>query len=355
MNAARLAWPRLTWPRLAWIAGGVGVAASLIGAVIQPEAFAFAWLAAFTTWLRWPLGCLALLLVHALTGGRWAVSTRWGFVQGVRALPLLLPAVIPLLFVLQDLYPWLRAGGSAHLDNRFYLNAPFAATRCAFYLAVWFGLAALATVRLRRNEPLTAIAAPGLILLGLTVNFAAIDSIMTLDPHFNSSAFGMINAAESGLFALSVTILVASLAGPVAPPEREDQAKLLQTLLILWAYLDFMQLLIVWQSDLPNEAAWYLARSSGTWAALAGLTAAVHFLLPFLALMIPRVRRSRPGLIATTTLLVIMAVIRGWWLVLPSHARGVGWIDVAAVLAFGGITTALMLRGPVPIWRMTHA
>ena len=63
-----------------------------------------------------------------------------------------------------------------------------------------------------------------------------------------------------------VTILVASLAGPVAPPEREDQAKLLQTLLILWAYLDFMQLLIVWQSDLPNEAAWYLARSSGTWA-----------------------------------------------------------------------------------------
>ena len=130
--------------------------------------------------------------------------------QGLRALPLLLPAVIPLLFVLPRLYPWLRTGGSAHLDNGFYLNAPFAAARWVFYLAVWFGLGALATVRLRRNEPLTAIAAPGLILLGLTVNFAAIDSIMSLDPHFNSSAFGMINAAESGLFALSVTILVAS-------------------------------------------------------------------------------------------------------------------------------------------------
>ncbi len=116
-----------------------------------------------------------------------------------------------------------------------------------------------------------------------------------------------------------------------------------------------MQLLIVWQSDLPKEAAWYVARSAGPWGVLAGLTAAAHFLLPFLALLIPKLRRSRGGLIAITTLLIIMAVIRGWWLVLPAHARGIGWIDVAAVLAFGGISIGLMLRGPVPIWRITHA
>jgi hypothetical protein len=341
--------------RLAWIVGGVGLLASLIGAIVQPQAFAFAWLAALTTWLRWPLGCLALLLVHALTGGRWGVSTRRSFVQGVRILPLMLPAVIPLLFVLADLYPWLRAGGSENLANGFYLNAPFAAARGIFYLVAWFGLGALTTSRLRRNEPLAAIAAPGLILLGLTVNFAAVDAVMSLDPHFNSSAFGMIYAAESGLFALSITILSTVLAGPVAPSDRDDLGKLLQSLLILWAYLDFMQLLIVWQSDLPKEAAWYLARSTGPWGALAGLTAVAHFLLPFLALMIPRVRRSRRGLIATTTLLIVMAVLRGWWLVLPAHARGIGWIDAAAVLAFGGISAGLFLRGPAPIWRMTHA
>jgi hypothetical protein len=353
--------------RVAWIVGGVGLVASLIGAMVQPEAFAFAWLAALATWLRWPLGCLALLLVHALTGGRWGVSVRPGFVQGIRALPLLLLAVIPLLFVLPHLYPWLRAGESARLDNGFYLNAPFAAARWMFYLMVWFGLAALATARLRRNDPpdrndsldrnqsSAVIAAPGLILLGLTVNFAAVDAIMSLDPHFNSSAFGMINAAESGLFALSVTILATVLAGATAPSERDDLGRLLQSLLILWAYLDFMQLLIVWQSDLPKEAAWYLARSTGLWGVLAALTAAVHFLLPFLALMIPRVRRSRRGLIAITTVLIVMTVIRGWWLVLPAHERGIGWINIAAVLAFGGITTGLLLRGPVPIWRMTHA
>jgi hypothetical protein len=351
MKVAPVAWIA----RLPWIIGGVGLLASLIGALVQPEAFAFAWLAALTTWVRWPLGCLALLLVHALTGGSWGVSTRRSFVQGVRALPLLLPAVIPLLFVLPDLYPWLRAGESARLDNGFYLNAPFAAARWTFYLVVWFGLGAWVTARLRRDASLTPIAAPGLILLGLTINFAAVDAIMSLDPHFNSSAFGMIYAAESGLFALSITILSTVLAGPVAPSDRDDLGRLLQSLLILWAYLDFMQLLIVWQSDLPKEAAWYVARSSGVWGALAGLIAAAHFLLPFLALVTPRVRRSRSGLIAITTLLIVMAIIRGWWLVLPAHARGIGWIDIAASLAFAGISIGLMLRGPAPTWRMRHA
>jgi hypothetical protein len=338
---------------IAWIVGGGGLVASLIGAVVQPEAFAFAWLAALTTWLRWPLGCLALLLVHALTGGRWGVSTRRSFVQGVGVLPLLLAAVIPLLFVLPVLYPWLRAG--LVLDNGFYLNAPFAAARWVLYLVTWLGLGAVATSRLRRNALSAAIAAPGLILLGLTASFAAVDAIMALDPHFNSSAFGMINAAESALFALSVTILSTVVAGQVAPSDRDDLGRLLQSLLILWAYLDFMQLLIVWQSDLPKEAAWYLARSSGLWGALAGLIATAHFLLLFLALVIPRVRRSRRGLIATTTLLIVMAVVRGWWLVLPAHARGIGWIDIAAVLAFAGISTGLVLRGRVPLWTMTHA
>jgi hypothetical protein len=345
----------MTATSVAWIVGGVGLLAALIGAIVQPEAFAFAWLAALTTWLRWPLGCMALLLVHGLTGGSWGFSTRRSCVRGFHALPLLLPAIIPLLFVLPRLYPWLRADESARLDNGFYLNASFATVRWIFYLAVWFGLATVVAGRLRRTEPLTPIAPIGLILLGLTVNFSAIDSIMALDPHFNSSVFGMTNAAETGLTALSVTILATLLSGSVTEAQRNDLGRLLQSLLILWAYLDFMQLLIVWQSDLPKEAAWYLARSTGLWGALAGLTAVAHFLLPLLALLIPKIRRSRRGLIATTTLLLIMAVIRGWWLVLPAHERAIGWIDVASMLGFGGISIGLMLRGPIPRWQVTHA
>jgi hypothetical protein len=332
--------------RAAWIIGGAGLVASVIGAFLQPSAFAFGWLAALAVWVRWPLGCLALMLVHTLTGGRWGVAIRPWLLLGIGGLPLLLPAIVPVLALVSHLYPW--AHHDAHLANAFYLNVPFAALRCALYLVVWLGVAALALWRLG-----PATAAIGLILLGLTANFAAIDGLMSLDPGFNSSDFGMTFAAESVLFALSVSLFGAALTGPVA--DGDDLGRLLQSLLILWAYLDFMQLLIVWQSNLPKEAAWYVVRWSGLWGAVAGLIAIGHFLLPFLALLAPQLRRSRRGIIAITGLLIVMSVVRGWWLILPAGRHGIGWIDIAAMLAFGGISTGLALSGPGQRMRLSHA
>lgn len=334
--------------RAAWIIGAVGLVASIIGAFLHPTAFAFAWLAALSVWIRWPLGCLALMLVHALTGGRWGLAIRPWLLLGIGGLPLLLPTIVPVLLLLPHLYPWAHA--DAQLANAFYLNLPFAAVRCVLYLIVWFVVAALALWRLR-----PATAAIGLILLGLTVNFASIDMLMSLDPHFNSSDFGMTFAAESALFALSVTILGTVLSGPIAEADRDDLARLLQGVLILWAYLDFMQLLIIWQSNLPAEANWYVIRWTGLWGAIAGLTAVAHFLLPFLALLLPRVRRSRRGIIAVTSLLIVLSVVRGWWLVLPALGRGIGWIDIAAMLAFGGISAGFALRGPTLRIGLSHA
>jgi hypothetical protein len=341
--------------RVAWIVSGLGLLFCLLGAIVQPRSFAFAWLAAASVWLRWPLGCLTLLLVHALTGGRWGVPIRPWLLLGIGLLPLLLPALVPVMVLLPQLYPWAQPGVSAGLANGFYLNLPFAAARWIVYLVVWFGLAALVVLRVRRDKPIAGVAAAGLILLGLTVNFAAIDALMSLDPHFSSSVFGMMSAAETGLFALAVTILATVLSGPVAAAERQDLARLLQGLLILWAYLDFMQLLIVWQSDLPHEAEWYLIRSTGLWGALAAITALGHFLLPFLALLMPSLRRSVRGIVSVTGLLIVMGVIRDWWLVLPAAGRGIGWIDVAAVMAFGGLSVGVLLRGPSLRWRVTHA
>jgi hypothetical protein len=334
--------------RIAWIIGAIGLVVSMIGAFVQPTEFAFAWLAALSVWVGWPLGCLALMLVHTLTGGRWGIAIRPWLVVGIGGLPLLLAAIVPVLVLLPRLYPWARA--DVHLSNAFYLNMPFAAVRCVLYLIVWFVVTALALWRLR-----PATAAIGLILLGLTVNFAAIDLLMSLDPHFNSSDFGMTYAAESALFALSITMLGTMLTGSVGGADRDDLARLLQGVLILWAYLDFMQLLIVWQSNLPAEAAWYVVRWSGLWGSIAGLIAIAHFLLPFLAMLLPRIRRSRLGIIAITGLLIVLSVVRGWWLVLPARGHGIGWIDIAAMLAFGGISVGFALRGPNLRIRLSHA
>ncbi len=341
---------RLEAERIAWIAGGAGLVGAAAGWLFAPAVFPHAWLAALTAWLGWPLGCMGLLLIHALTGGRWGYAIRPQLVAGMGTLLLLLPAVIPLLTVLRTLYPWVRPDVAAHLGNRFYLNLPFFLGRGAVYLIVWLGLAGLTLRALRQDIPdatLARIAPAGLILLALTVTFAAIDTTMSLDPLFASSIYGLIAIAEMGLLALSVSIFAAVIGEPPDDTTLRNLGRLLLALLILWAYLDFMQVLIVWQSDLPNEAPWYIVRSRGGWGIAAALVAGCHFVLPFFALLSPRLQGSPRGIACVTALLILSEVVRGWWLVVPASGRNFGLVDVLAMLGLIGTAAALALRAPL--------
>jgi hypothetical protein len=331
--------------RTAWGVGAFGLALALLGWLLEPTVFPHAWLAALSSWIGWPLGCVALLLVHTLTGGRWGDAIRPQLLAGIGTLPLLLPALLPLAFVLTALYPWWYPVPALHLANSFYLNRSFAVTRAIIYLIAWYGVAAATILASRFGRIPSAVAVIGLVLLGLTASFAAIDATMSLDPHFSSSDYGMIAAAEAGLLALSVCVLFAAIGPPLPPDGLNDLGRLLQGLLVLWAYLDFVQLLIVWQGDLPHEAPWYIERASHGWGMLAGIVAFGHFLLPFFVLVWPPLRRSRRVLGATAALLIVMECLRAWWLVVPAGHRGFSWIDIAAMAAIWGFSAAIALRG----------
>lgn len=336
---------RSEWPvgpeRLAWSCGLAGLAVAALGWLIDPRDFHYAWLAALATWLFWPLGSLALLLVHVLTGGRWGDAVRSSLRAGLATLPLLLPALVPLLLGLSTLYAWARPAEAAHLANHFYLNPPFFYARGVAYLVVWSVLALL-TLRGAGER----LAPPGLVLLAITFTFAVIDLTMSLDPSFNSSAYGMIQGAGAVLFALAIAALPAAAAAK--PDTLADIGKMLLSLVVLWAYLDFMQYLIVWESDLASDASWYVRRAHGGWGWVMAALAAGHFLLPFLLLVFPRVQRSRRGIEGVALLLVAMEVLRGWWTVLPAAGRGVDWIDIGCALAFGGCGLGLALRAAAP-------
>ena len=255
----------------------------------------YAWLAAVTCFLAWPLGSLALLLIHALTGGRWGYAIRPQLAMGVATLPLLVLSLLPLPIFAHALYPWLQPQIAAHLHNRFYLNAPFFYCRAVLYAAVWLALGCLVSRALRRSDPqpaLARVAPAALILLTLTVTFAAIDSTLSLEPQFKSSVYGMLVCVEAVLFALSIALVgVAFTSGPRQTAAAEEVTRVLGRLLLalvaLWAYLDFMQFLIVWNSDLPDEAGWYARRLAGGWAPLAIGIALLHFGLPLFALLCP--------------------------------------------------------------------
>jgi hypothetical protein len=334
----------------AWIVGGVGMLGCAIGGALAPAQFPYAWLAAVTGWIGWPLGSLALILIHALIGGRWGLAIRPHLIAGIVTLPLLMPVLLPLLFVLHALYPWMHADVAAHLDNRFYLNAAFFYGRGVVYLTVWFGLAALVLRALCHENPefiLYRIAPPGLILLALTVTFAAFDYTLSMEPRFKSSIYGLLVGAESVLLALSAAVLGVTLAQPAERGETiESLGKLLLGLLVFWAYLDFMQLLIIWQSDLPHEANWYVRRTTGGWAVVAAVVASLHFVLPFFVLLWPQVQRSRRAMGWLAALLVAIEVPRAWWVVIPAASRTLSLLDVAAMLAVIGMAVGLALRVP---------
>jgi hypothetical protein len=308
-------------------AGVAGLLLSGVGWWTNPGAFYAGWLAAFVLLSAWPLGSMALLLTHALTGGRWGDTLRPALRTGVSALPLVPLAFLPLLTGFAALFPW----ANEHFANHFWLNPRFFAVRCVIYVVLWL---LFAWLTLRRAEA-SGVAAPGLVMLAFTVTFASIDTTMSLDPHFVSSIYGMLSAAGMTLLALSLAILFTAESTPC--DAREDLGKLLLALVILWIYLDFMQLLIIWQSDLAAEVPWYLARSRGFWGAVRAIVAVGHFVLPFFLLLSTRARQSRRALIRVASLLVVMEVIRAWWTILPSLGLTIGWIDIACVAGLGCI------------------
>ncbi|MBB2200865.1 hypothetical protein [Gluconacetobacter tumulisoli] len=330
---------------MAWgvaVLAGLGV---LGGLVWRPHAVYGPWLAACAAWLGWPLGSMALILVHALTGGRWGEILRPALRAGVATLPLGVPALAILLAGAGDLYPWLHAGDVAWNANRFYLNAPFALARIAVYAVVWGGLGALCL----RGRGLARIAPAGLILLALTFSFAAIDLTESLDPRFSSSAYGLIASAGAGLLALALGLLLALLEGGPRP-DREamrDLARLLLGLTVVWAYLDFMQFLIVWQSNLPIEAAWYGRRLHGGWGAVAAGIVLLHFLLPFVLLMLAPLQTKRPVILGAAGVLVVMEIMRNLWLVLPGRASVSVMLTGASLLVFAAAGVALGIRSMV--------
>lgn len=334
--------------RYAWIAAAIGLAATAGAWLLAPGRTPYAWLAAFTTFSLWPLGSLALLFAHALTGGRWGDAIRPGLLAGAALTPLLALLAIPIVLALPVLYPWARPE-AASLANHVWLNIPFYAVRGAASLIIWIALAYAVTkphpdpapsgpadLRLAsRTVGLTRLAPFALILLALTITTELIDTTMSLDPHFTSSAYGMVAAASAGVMALACAILASP---PAAPEVTSELGRLLLALTILWTYLDFMQLLIVYQNDLATQTPWYLARAHGPAGVFMAAISLLHSVVPCLALLSPRLRRSRTGLGAIAALLVFAELLRNFWTVLPAAPAGT-WPEAAACILFMAATT----------------
>ena len=344
----------------ALILGLAALAVCAAGGFHSPTQFFRSYLFGYVFWLGVALGCAAILMLHHLVGGGWGFPIRRMLESGTRTLSLMAAFTVPLLFGLRQLYVWANPG-SAHAEmaipeKAFYLNVPFFVVRTLIYFAAWILLAHFLnkwsleqdrTANPDLTHRLQSLSGPGLLIYGLTATFASIDWVMSLEPSWTSTIYGMIFMVTQALSAMSLVIVVTLLLSKtkplsdlISPLALNDLGNLLLTFTMLWAYLSFSQFLIIWSGNLPEEITWYAARATGGWAWVAVLLIVFHFAVPFLLLLSRFVKRRIRLLAAVATGLILMSLIDLFWLMAPAYDRAgpqFHWMDWLAVIGIGGV------------------
>lgn len=336
----------------------IGAGFCILAIVIDPPSFFGAWLCAYLFWLGLPLCGVTLVLVHDLTGGEWMATARPVLDAAIMTMPLATLAGIPVMIGLDSLYSW--AHPSPDLVNLWYLNPWAFYLRYACYVVLWNLLAAFALLGPRREaEPiapaLSWLSGIALILLAFSASFAAIDWILSLEPKFWSSIFPMIAGAGWFGSGMAIVVLTIVFAAPSSGERRQQIADLAQILLatvIFWAYVEFMQFLIIWEEDLKTEIGWYLHRYNSFWQPAVFVAISLGFFAPFLILLWGPTKRSRAAVALAALCSLLGHIAAKWWLVAPvlDHSPPF-WLAAAALVVLGPLMLLLFLGalryGPV--------
>lgn len=339
--------------------GGGGLALCALGAMADPARATFSYLTAFAFALSIALGALLWVALAHVMDVRPLGALRHIAEAIAATLPALALLFLPIILGVEILYPWARPGVVFSPEvqewmarTREYLNVPFFLVRAAVYFVVWIFVAERLLRRAMRPGPdlSRALSAGSLIAVVFTTSFAAVDWLMSLVPVWTSAAWGLYYFAGGLVGALGMVAVICfalnrggALDRVLHDADRRAVGKLLLTALFFWAYVAYSQYLIVWIADLPYEVVWYVPRTRTSWRWIGGVLIAGHLLLPGFALLSWRLKQRPGALAAVGAWIVLMHYVDLYWIVLPA-LRPAGflphWLDLAALVGVGGITTA---------------
>jgi hypothetical protein len=346
------------------IIGGLFGVLSLVLAFIRPDEFYRAYLLGFMCWLGVALGSMAIVMIRHLTGGGWGTVIRRILGAAMRTLPLLAILFIPVFFGIRHLYIWAQPLSSIedkhlreHLEQitQTYLTVNGFIIRAIFYFAVWnvlsFLLSKWSKETDRPNAPdnsgrFKAVSGPGLILYGFTISFAAIDWVMSLDPSWISTIFGLIILIGEVLSAMCFAIVVERILFDYKPMSEmlkpdfvHDHGKWMLAFIMVWAYFNFSQWLIIWAGNLPAEITFYLRRLSGGWGSVGLILVLFHFAIPFAMLLSRSFKRNIRKLVWVAVWLMLMRYVDLFWIIEPNFSKTltVTVADIVVPVAIGGI------------------
>lgn len=308
---------------------GVVLAAIALGSISFAPADALrGWLAAVFLWSGVPVGSLGFMMMIRLIGGRWGHVTYPWLEAGALTQPILALAIIPIFVGMSALYPWVGRSSSGFHGG---WMTPFPFVSRTILLLV--GLGAVTWALIVRRGPALAISSAGLLFLMPMMTIVLVDWLVSLDPQFHSSGFGLY--AMSIQFSVAWMVVIWMLLGR-QPDQTSALAALVITLVLLWLYLAFTSYIIIWSGDLASVVGWYRVRGQGGWGLAYGLCAVIEAVV-FLILLLPRPRRSATWLRAIAAAMILGKALEAMWLVLPQTGPMRFGAVALALLAIAGL------------------
>jgi hypothetical protein len=350
------------------IAGGIGIAGLAISgglATTSAEHFFFSYLTSFMFWLSIALGGLFFVLIHHASRAGWSVVVRRLAETVMLTLPVFILLFIPIALGTSTLYHWTHPGDDlVILAKQDFLNLPFFFVRSAIYLGLWSVLAMFfyrksveqdvsgdpnITLRLRWWSPI------GILIFALSLTFAAVDWMMSLDPHWFSTIFGVyyfagcVVSINAALILLSMLLQRAGLLRDVITAEHyHDLGKYVFAFLVFWAYIGFSQYMLIWYANIPEETMWFEYHTEGSWGWVGTFLCVGHFGLPFFYLMSRHIKRRRSTLAVGAVWMLLVQWVDLYWLIQPvmTHHHGGGGasfhiLDITTFIGIGGVVLAV--------------
>jgi hypothetical protein len=360
------------------IVGVVFGIVAVILAFIHPDPFYRAYLLGFMCWLGVALGSMAILMIRHLTGGGWGVVIRRILGAAMRTVPLLAVLFIPIIFGIHHLYIWaqpLDQIADKHLREHLaditktYLTTNGFIIRAVFYFLVWNVLSFLLSMWSKQTDHagardntdrFKAVSGPGLILYGFTISFAAIDWVMSLDPSWISTIFGLVILIGQVLSAMCFAVVVERIlfnykpmSEMLTPDFVHDHGKWMITFIMVWAYFNYSQWLIIWAGNLPTEITYYMRRLNGGWGYVGLFIVIFHFAVPFAILLSRPFKRNIRKLVWLAAWMMLMRYIDLYWVIEPNFSKTFAFTiaDVVVPIAIGGFWLAYFFRnlGALPL------
>ena len=320
-----------------------------------------AWLLGFMFACGLGAGGLGILHLQYLTGGAWGVVIR----RVVEACSRTLFPVLPILFIpigvavfTHNLYEWTHLENDPVIQHRgWYLTPGGFVGRAFVYFLIWYIMQNLLNKWSAAQDnsadyeesarwlgTATAFSGPSMIIFVLVVSFATIDWTMTLDPHWFSTIWGFLYVAGWALSAFSFSVVILAHLSDKAPLNRilgkrhfHDIGKLMLALVMVWAYFNFSQFLIIWSGNIPEETVWFLPRMSNGWGWVGAILILFHFAFPFIILLSRDLKRDAKWLALMAIFILVMRLVDVFYHIAPSPsaipgAHGLPHLDAFWIL-----------------------